>query len=402
MVIQLVGAGLPRTGTSSLREALRHLLGAPVHHMSEVFAHPEQAATWARAIEGEPPVWDEFLAEYAAGVDAPFSNCWRELAAAYPEAPVLLSHRGDPEVWLRSMEATVLPRTREMLAGDDTDPVVPLFRVLFRDVVTDLGDRDALVAAYERRLREVRAEVPADRLVEWQPEDGWGPLGAALDLPVPDRPFPHENSTADHVARHASRACRDRERRTPAVRAAGPPGSAEPVVRAVRPGDWREWRALRRAALAQAPEAFGSTLEDWSGPGDVEERWRARLSGVDLNLVVAVDDRDVAIISGDRVAAQGGESAGDHVVEVLSLWVDPAARGLGVGHRALESVLAWAQGTCPGLDVVLSVRQGNRSAVRLYERHGFVDEGVSPDADDERRMVRRWTARDDQQRRGRA
>ncbi|QWZ09728.1 hypothetical protein KRR39_08320 [Nocardioides panacis] len=41
MVLQLIGSGLPRTGTSSLREALRHLLGAPVYHMSEAFAHPD-------------------------------------------------------------------------------------------------------------------------------------------------------------------------------------------------------------------------------------------------------------------------------------------------------------------------------------------------------------------------
>src|SRR5919107_2392400 len=104
-----------RTGTSSLRDALRHLLDAPVYHMSEAFAHPEHARTWVAAINGDPPVWSQFLAGYAAGVDAPFSNCWRDLAVAYPDAPVLLSHRGSADVWHRSMAATVLPRTREML-----------------------------------------------------------------------------------------------------------------------------------------------------------------------------------------------------------------------------------------------------------------------------------------------
>ncbi len=96
MTLRLIGAGLPRTGTSSLREALRHLLDAPVYHMSEAFAHPEHAPTWVAAIEGDPPVWDDFLADYAAGVDAPFSNCWRDLAAAYPDAPVLLSTAAAP------------------------------------------------------------------------------------------------------------------------------------------------------------------------------------------------------------------------------------------------------------------------------------------------------------------
>ncbi len=201
MTLRLIGAGLPRTGTSSLREALRHLLDAPVYHMSEAFAHPEHAPTWVAAIEGDPPVWGDFLAEYAAGVDAPFSNCWRDLAAAYPDAPVVLSHRGSAEVWHRSMVATVLPRTREMLMRDDDDPMVPLFRVLFADLFTDADDPEDVMAGYERWLLEVRTQIAPERLIEWQPGDGWEPICRALGLPVPDLPFPHENSTAEYVAR---------------------------------------------------------------------------------------------------------------------------------------------------------------------------------------------------------
>ena len=206
MPLRLIGAGLPRTGTSSLREALRHLLDAPIYHMSEAFAHPEHASTWVAAIEGDPPVWDDFLAGYAAGVDAPFSTCWRDLAAAYPEAPVLLSHRGSAKVWHRSMNATVLPRTREMLARDDDDPMVPLFRVIFSDLFTDADDPEDVMAGYERWLVEVRAEIAPERLLEWQPGDGWEPICRALGVPVPNLPFPHENSTADYVARADVRA----------------------------------------------------------------------------------------------------------------------------------------------------------------------------------------------------
>ncbi len=212
MPLKLIGAGLPRTGTSSLREALRYLLNAPIYHMSEAFRHPEHVPMWVNAIEGKPPEWGTFLAGYAAGVDAPFSNCWRDLAAAYPDAPVLLSHRGDPEVWYRSMEATVLPRTREMLGKDTKDPLVPLFGVLFNDVSTDIDDRDQMIAGYERWLRDVRDQVDPDRLVEWQPGDGWAPICSALDMPVPNRSFPHENSTAAYVARKDERSRKDEER----------------------------------------------------------------------------------------------------------------------------------------------------------------------------------------------
>lgn len=209
MTLRLVGAGLPRTGTTSLREALRQLLGAPVHHMSDALRRPEDVPTWVAAIHGDPPVWDDFLSDYAAGVDTPFSTCWRELAAAYPDAPVLLSRRNSAEVWYRSMDATVLARTRAVLAADDPDdPSLPLFRAIFHGDFTDPNDPAEVVAAYERRLVEVRAEIEPGRLVEWEPADGWAPLCRALDLAVPDRPFPHENSRAAYLLRAEVRARR--------------------------------------------------------------------------------------------------------------------------------------------------------------------------------------------------
>ncbi|WP_110180944.1 sulfotransferase family protein [Nocardioides solisilvae] len=209
MTIRLVGAGLPRTGTTSLREALTRLLGAPTYHMSTALRRPEHAPTWVAAIHGDPPDWDELLTGYAAGVDAPFSTCWRQLAAAYPDAPVLLSRRESAEVWLRSMEPTVLTRTREVLAhGDPADPVTALFGAIFHGIVDDLADLDdptALLAAYERHDAAVRATIPAERLVEWHPGDGWEPLCRALGVPVPDEPFPHENSTVDYLRRAEER-----------------------------------------------------------------------------------------------------------------------------------------------------------------------------------------------------
>jgi hypothetical protein len=87
---------------------------------------------------------------------------------------------------------------------DDTDPMTPLFRVMFKDVFTDPNDPDQVMTGYERRLAEVRAEIGPERLVEWQPGDGWGPVCSALSMPVPDVPFPHRNTTADFLA-HARR-----------------------------------------------------------------------------------------------------------------------------------------------------------------------------------------------------
>src|SRR5258705_2827575 len=86
MHLQLVGAGLPRTGTSSLRQALEQLLGAPSCHMSALPGHPFALGEgWDHVIAGGQPDWDALMAGYAAAVDWPASMFWRELSAANPD-----------------------------------------------------------------------------------------------------------------------------------------------------------------------------------------------------------------------------------------------------------------------------------------------------------------------------
>ena len=61
-------------------------------------------------------------------------------------------------------------------------------------------------------------------------------------------------------------------------------------LRTLTADDWPVWRELRLAALAEAPDAFGSRLADWQGEGDREERWRARLNLAGSYNIVAVLD----------------------------------------------------------------------------------------------------------------
>ncbi|WP_028920923.1 GNAT family N-acetyltransferase [Pseudonocardia acaciae] len=147
-------------------------------------------------------------------------------------------------------------------------------------------------------------------------------------------------------------------------------------VRALGPDEWRVWRKLRLEALAESPAAFGSKLADWTGPGDTEARWRSRLAGLSLKLVLRADGAPAGIV--------GGYIRDDGVAEMVSLWVAPFARGLGVGDAAVRTVLVWADPR----DVMLSVKVGNEPAIALYRRHGFVDAGPSPTEPDERLMRR--------------
>jgi hypothetical protein len=201
--MRIIGAGLPRTGTSSLKLALERLLGEPCYHMAEVFQHLDHVPTWHAAVRGEAVDWQPVLGGYAAIVDWPGSFLWRQLAAAYPEALVLLSTRSDAATWLASARATVLDNSPENKMEDD--PSLPGFEAMLRDLVPafepNWRDDGALLAAYDRHNDEVRRLVPPDRLVEWQSGDGWEPLCKALRVAVPDEPFPHVNTREEFHGR---------------------------------------------------------------------------------------------------------------------------------------------------------------------------------------------------------
>ncbi|MGK5628007.1 N-acetyltransferase family protein [Streptomyces sp. URMC 123] len=160
-------------------------------------------------------------------------------------------------------------------------------------------------------------------------------------------------------------------------------------LQVLTPDDWGRWRELRLAALAEAPYAFGSTLADWQGDGDREERWRARLSIPDsYNVLAELGGRPAGMVSGVLQPRDG-------TVELISLWVGEQARGQGVGDRLVRAVVRWAVGR--GAEAVrLAVTPGNAHALALYRRHGFEDTGQlgdeMPDGQRERLLVKRLTA----------
>jgi hypothetical protein len=198
MALKVVGAGLGRTGTHSLKLALERLLGEPCYHMIEVFGHPEHVGMWHEAVRGDMPNWDELFAGYGAAVDWPAAAFWKEQSEAYPDAVILLSTR-DSASWWRSCDNTIFEVFR---AADDAMPGdwTAMVKGLFQNFAGDTLDEQSAVAAYERHNAHVRATAPPERLVEWHPGDGWAPLCRALGVAVPHEPFPHVNSTAEFRA----------------------------------------------------------------------------------------------------------------------------------------------------------------------------------------------------------
>ena len=198
MKLRVVGAGLPRTGTHSLQNALERLLGGRCYHMREIPGHPfDLGDGWNRALAGEAPDWNQILNGYVATVDWPASMFWRELSEANPEALVLLSVRDTAEIWWQSIDATILPVARKALAPD-WNQGRGLLDLLERFTGTQHWDNpETMMAAYERHNAEVRKTVPPQRLLEWHATEGWEPICRALGLPVPDMPFPWNNQRSE-------------------------------------------------------------------------------------------------------------------------------------------------------------------------------------------------------------
>jgi hypothetical protein len=170
--------------------------------MLEVLGRPDQCDVWAAAAAGDLPDWDAFLADYRATVDWPAAAFWSEIAASAPEAVVVLSSR-DSDAWWKSTQDTIFAVLERGAPPDDPGAVAELGMItamIESRFTPHWRDRDAAVAAYEAHNAEVRASVPADRLVDWHPGDGWEPLCAALGLPVPAEPFPHVNTTSEFRA----------------------------------------------------------------------------------------------------------------------------------------------------------------------------------------------------------
>lgn len=199
MALSVIGAGFGRTGTLSLKGALETLGFGPCYHMVEVIQHGF-AEHWHRIADGGAPDWERVFDGYRATVDWPACNFYGDLAGLYPDARVILSLR-DPDKWFDSCHATIFRAMR--METDRMPPPVRAQMAMARKLIIentfggDIDDRAHAIAVYNRHNEQVRRSIPKDRLLVFEPGDGWEPLCAFLGVPVPDRPYPRTNTTEE-------------------------------------------------------------------------------------------------------------------------------------------------------------------------------------------------------------
>lgn len=200
MSLSVINAGFGRTGTMSIKIALEKLGFGPCHHMEEVFKNPAQLPYWQKAANGEVMDWDEVFKGYSSAVDWPSGHYWRALAEFYPESKVLLSVR-PAEHWWSSYSETIkkLLEIRNEIPDEHPRSILNMAdQIITQQTFNGSAEhKDHVLAAYQKRIDEVKAAIPADRLLIFQVSEGWAPLCEFLKAPIPETDFPRSNAKVE-------------------------------------------------------------------------------------------------------------------------------------------------------------------------------------------------------------
>lgn len=208
MSIKIIGAGLPRTGTNTLKESLEKLGYMKTYHMKELLVHPDDLHYWLTLKETGTTNWDELYEGFQATVDFPAYPWYKEHMKQYPDAKVILTVRPF-EKWYTSVYSTIwqagpqnlkqkLAMLSKLLFNSRLRSVIKcvklskemIFKVHFQG---KFEDKVATEKIFNQHIEDVKAHVPAEKLLIYDVSEGWEPLCRFLNVAVPGEPIPHLN-----------------------------------------------------------------------------------------------------------------------------------------------------------------------------------------------------------------
>ncbi len=208
MTIKVIGAGMGRTGTATLKVALETLGFTKCYHSTSLADHPTHGPQWIGLLEGKALDWAQLYAGYQGTMGLPTVFFYKEIMAQYPEAKVILTMR-DAESWYQSASQTIfkLPTRGQMVMmgliarfNPKLKTAMYILPVARRVSAHFLGDdltKERAIEFYQRHNAEVQQQVPPEKLLVYDVKEGWEPLCHFLDVPVPATPFPHTNTRAE-------------------------------------------------------------------------------------------------------------------------------------------------------------------------------------------------------------
>lgn len=211
--MKVIGAGLPRTATTTQMIVFEKLGFGPCYHMRDVLGNmAQELPKWEAAAKGLPD-WPAIFGAAQSTCDWPSARFYKQLADCYPDSKVILTVR-DGERWARSMRQTVwavyapgemtyyLSQAQGLLDPNWARYIKIMTSILWAEVTGPLAPFEAtftdegLIAAMERWNEEVKRTIEPERLLVWDPYEGWEPVCDFLEVPVPDEPMPQTNDTA--------------------------------------------------------------------------------------------------------------------------------------------------------------------------------------------------------------
>ena len=198
MTLKVIGTGLGRTGTYSLKLALNQLGLGPCYHMEEVILQmPRQLPKWQAAVLGKPD-WASIYEGYESAVDWPTASYFSELLSAFPQAKFVHTVR-DAQSWATSFSETI----QKLLVGkNDAPPQMRDWLEMSATAIAKAGVQasqtsEELARVFEAHTAAVRAAIPAPQLLTFDVKQGWAPLCKFLGVAAPATDFPRTNNRQD-------------------------------------------------------------------------------------------------------------------------------------------------------------------------------------------------------------
>jgi len=213
MSLKVIGSGVGRTGTHSLKLALEQLGFGKCYHMIELFENPEGIKYFKRAERGLDVNWDELFKGYSSAVDYPVARYYKQLMKYYPDAKIIQTVR-DPESWFKSISQTIFKVSQPTLVkklklimklpfSSAIRKKLPIYifngKLVESEFGKDLTNKEEIIKRFIKRNEEVIKIIPKENLLLLAAKDGWEPLCKFLNVPVPSTPYPVTNSTEEFL-----------------------------------------------------------------------------------------------------------------------------------------------------------------------------------------------------------